>query len=308
MLIGEKCGEIVVGDGTKADIIVVDDYKSVHVPNCFARGMTVASLSWHKNIHIREDSFIMTRNEFLVLWLAFANIQQEDDHFREIKIPLVELCRFLGAELKGSANYEAWINTIHRLTARTLNYVYSLNGVISFAPYFSMCRVDPATKVVHIKLNPELAPFFLHLKDHKTVMLCGYMRQFSSIDACLLYLLAASIRHGNFRLDVPLTHLKGMLGFGGDTKRFTNDVLLPAVNEINKRSDITIALQYTKEGREIASVNFYVQNKSKQLMREMGIDAGAKRIRRPKLTKEDRDEIFTLSQQQNYARPIRMNE
>lgn len=248
----------------------VTDMKSVHLPNYYARNLSITSAAWKPGIVVHQDSFLMTRRELLILTLAFANIKQHDNQFEAIHIPLVELCRLAGADLDGTKDYVAWMNTIRRLATRTLNYVEDGRTAV-FCPYFSMCCVDVVSKMVTLKLNSDLAPYFLSLDKNKTIFLYGFMRQLSTINTCLFYLLCSSSKTGEYDLTVSIEHLKAAHGFKGETKHFVSDVLLPCIYEINQRTDLSIKLAYIKHGRTISGVRFAINAKSKKEMKALGI-------------------------------------
>ena len=248
----------------------VTDVKSVHLPNYYARNLSIDCAGWRPGIVVQEDSFLMTQRELLLLMLAFANIKQHDNQFETINIPLVELCRLAGAELDGTKDYIEWMSAIRRLATRTLNYVEDGRSAV-FCPYFSMCRVDVATKIVTLKLNPDLAPYFLCLDKNKTIFLYGFMRQLSSIHTCLFYLLCSSSKTGEYDLTVSMEHLKAVHGFKGETKHFVSDILLPCIYELNQKTDLAVKIAYMKHARTISGIRFVINAKSKKEMKQLGI-------------------------------------
>lgn len=273
----------------------VGDVKSVHLPNHYVRNLSIDCTPWKSGIVVQEGSFLMTRNELLLLTLAFANIKQHDNRFEAINIPLVDLCRLAGAEIDGANDYVSWINTVRRLATRTLSYVEDGHAAV-FCPYFSMCRVDIATKMVTLRLNSDLAPYFLSLDKNKTIFLYGFIRQLSSINACLLYLLCSSSRDGGYNLSVSLDHLKAAHGFKGETKHFISDILLPGIHEINQKTDITVNLAYMKQGRSITGICFASTPKSKKDMNELGINPENKKTARSakRLSADEKQAIFSM--------------
>lgn len=273
----------------------ISDSKSVHLPNYYVRNLSIANASWGPGIAIQEDSYLMTRNEFLLLTFAFANIKRQDQQFEAVVIPLVELCRLAGYSLKGSTDYHAWGKTIRRLATRTLNYVENGESAV-FCPYFSTCRIDMKTKMVTLKLNPELAPYFLCLEKHKTIFLYGYLRQLNTINTCLFYLLCSSARSMGHNLVVDMEHLKMSHGYRGDTRHFLSDVLLPSIHEINLRTDLFVTLEYLRTIRSITAVRFFIRQKSSQEIKELNISPENKRISgRPKLSPEEKAKILVKS-------------
>lgn len=277
-------------------LCVANDNKSVHLPNYFVRNFSIASPDWgRRNVVIQEDSFLMTMNEFILLTFAFANIQQQDNQFEVVRIPLIELCRLVGGNLAGSSDYNYWAKTIRMLSTRTLNYVEDGRCVV-FSPYFSTCRLDVVSKVVTLKLNSDLAPYFLGLDRNKTIFLYGFLRQLNTINAGLLYLLCSSARTGKYSLLVNLEHLKKSHGYKSDTKHYISDVILPCLHEINNRTDLNVSIEYSKQGRMIEGIRFVTKTKSPEEMAKMNISPDNKRIRgRKRLTSEDRRALFITS-------------
>lgn len=267
--------------------------KSVHVPNYYARNLSIDCSGCGSRIEVQEDSFLMTRRELVLLTFAFANIKQHDNQFEAINIPLIELCRLAGSDLDGAKDYAEWVYTIRRLATRTLNYVED-DHAICFSPYFSTCRVDRKTKIVTLKLNPDLAPYFLCLDRNKTIFLYGYLRQLSSVNSCLFYLLCASSKTGEYDLTVSIEHLKAAHGFKGETKHFLSDVLLPSIYEINHRTDLSVSIAYVKQGRSISAIRFVIGSKSKKDMQKLGIAPTNEKVPRgaKRLTAAEKETVF----------------
>lgn len=258
--------------------------KSIHTPNHFSRHVSL--YSWMSGIHIQEMSYLMSRNEYLLLMLAFANIKQDDDKFAPIVLPLKELCKLLGANLGGSTDYKAWAKTICHLSFRGVVYVKN-NSYMAACPYFSLCAIDTETQTVTMELNPNLAPYFLHLEKNKTIFNFGYIRQLSSANVMRLYTTCASMRNGDYAFYDSIEHLKQIHGYKGETKVFLRDVLVPGLFEINTTTDLTIKAQYVYEGKSISGVRFIAGTKSDAEMRRCNISVN--NDRRKKITASHAD-------------------
>lgn len=263
---------------TDGQLSVISE-KSVHLPNHYARYFSL--YSWNPCVQVSDSVFVMTRNEFLILALAFANIKQHDYGFEPIAIPLTELCKIFGLKLSGSTDYKAWAKTIYRLSSRRVIYVENQKSIV-MCPYFSTCVLDFETKIVTLKLNPDLSQYFLHLEKNKTIFNFGFLRQMSSVSSMLLYILCASTKKGDYTLYNTLDHLKKRLGYSGANKFFIADVLIPAIYEINQISDLNVKIQFIRRNRAITAVRFFVSCKSAIEMEEKGISSS--NIKRQKLS------------------------
>ena len=272
--------------------ITMCDNKSVHLPNYYVRFFSIGAASIDPGVNVQDESLEMTRNELLLLMLTFANIKKEDDCFKPIHIPLVDLCRRVGVELSGSTDYRAWAKTILRLASRLMIFVDE-NEVITFCPYFSTCRLDPRDKMVTMKINPDLSHIFLNVCRDKTVFQFGYLRQLSSSNTMLFYLLCSSARIGNYSLLVNMEHLKRTHGYAGETKHFISDVLLPGLYEINEKTNLKVSLEYARSGRAINAVRLFVGEKttSEMLLAKVGPE-NKRQARVKRLTQEQKKSLF----------------
>lgn len=284
--------------------IILHDNKSVHLPNYYVRAFSIGAASFDQGVNVQDESLEMTRNELLLLMLAFANIKKEDDCFKPIHIPLVELCRRVGAELTGSSNYNAWAKTILRLASRLMIFVDE-NEVVTFCPYFSTCRLDPRNKMVTLKINSDLSNIFLNVCRDKTVFQFGYLRQLSSSNAMLFYLLCSSARIGNYSLLVNMEHLKRTHGYAGETKHFVSDVLLPGLYEINEKTNLKVSLEYARKGRTINAIRLFVGEKNTAEMLAAKVGPENKRQARTKrLAPEQKKSLFLSDSQGPKQREI----
>jgi hypothetical protein len=280
------------------------DNKSVHLPNYYVRLFSIGAASIDPGVSVQDESLEMSRNELLLLMLTFANIKKEDDCFKPIQIPLVDLCRRVGAELGGSSNYATWARTIRRLASRLMIFVDE-NEVVTFCPYFSTCRLNPRDKMVTMKLNSDLSHIFLNVCRDKTIFQFGYLRQLSSSNAMLFYLLGSSARIGDYSLLVNLEHLKRTHGYAGETKHFISDVLLPCLYEINDKTNLNITLEYVREGRSIYAIKLFVDEKTPAEMLAAQIGPENKRQARIKrLTPELKKTLFASGSNKPRQREI----
>ena len=134
-------------------------------------------------------------------------------------------------------------------------------------PWVSRCEYNSDVGVA-LKLNDELKPFLINLKDHYTQYTLDDILTMKSVYAIRLYELIQSKimttvlpRSG---VDIPITleAFRECCGCEGKTynifSNLRNRVIDVAVNEINNKTLYTITYDYVKEGKAIRGLIFHV--------------------------------------------------
>lgn len=265
--------------------------KCLNLPNHFTRFMSL--LSWSPDIEVDPRSLVMSRREYLVLMYAFNNIKTTNDRFDVIEIPLHELCALLGIQLQGSKDYQEWRKLIDCLGYRRVTYITKSRSYV-VCPYFSYCELNAFTNVIRLKLNQELAPYFINLTKNKTIFNFGYLTQLSSAYTMRIYTLCASMRTGGYNFNADVSYLQKIIGHTGKFNDFMRDVLMPNLYEINRISDLHIRLQYVKSGRSVQSIRFFVRGKTEEEQENAGISPFKKKEKRPYVSSTEMRQTLLL--------------
>jgi plasmid replication initiation protein len=134
-------------------------------------------------------------------------------------------------------------------------------------PWVQRCEYNSDVGVA-LKLNDELKPFLLNLKDHYTQYTLDSVLAMKSVYSIRIYeLLQSKImtrlvpREGTY-LEIPLDELKECCGCEGKSyntfANFRMKVLDKAVKEINEKTMYSVSYDYMKSGKSVVGIKFFV--------------------------------------------------
>ena len=141
----------------------------------------------------------------------------------------------------------------------------------SAVSWFDVVRTNKKTGKVTIGFHRDMMPYLLHLvgsdsfyTQYNLEMILPMKSQYSP----RLYELLKSYQKNNKEWFFDIDDLKHSLSCQNYTRfpDFRRYVLEPAVEEINKYTDINIAYDTEKQGRRVARVIFYMANKGKKAL------------------------------------------
>lgn len=141
-------------------------------------------------------------------------------------------------------------------------------GVESTVSWFSKARTNKREGTVTIRFDDDMMPYLLDVTkkgDFFTHYQLKYILPMKSQYAIRLYELLKSYQRNNYEWFFEIGQLKHRLNCENykDFKDFRKRVLEPAVEEINKYTDIRIAWEPQREGRRVARITFYMVGKKK---------------------------------------------
>lgn len=140
------------------------------------------------------------------------------------------------------------------------------NGIETLLRWISKAYIDDKNGVVKIRLDEDMKPYLLQLKENFTVYEIIYTLHFKSKYTIRLYELIKSIHYHeleSYSRTYPLEELKRLLGAESYNlyKNFKARILKPAVKEINDYSDKILDFTENKKGKGVASITFTIGSK-----------------------------------------------
>ena len=209
----------------------------------------------------------------IVIYLI-SKILSEDNDFKTVTINIKTYASIVGIELNGRV-YKQLKDDIRALS----NKGYWLpsddeKSEILFR-WIDTAKIEKNSGKIEIKLSDSLKPFLLQLRSNFTKYemynICFMKSRYSII---LYEVLRSYCWMGKW--DVSLQELRNILGIENkysdyrDLKKF---VILPAVNEINSKTDLGVKFSTIKIGRKIERINFNINDKQgTQLMLDQFIE------------------------------------
>ncbi len=203
------------------------------------------------NLPLGEQRLILT---------MIANIQPDDEDFKEYRINVREFADFLGID-RNSA-YREFDKITSAIMTRVLIFDESDGplkvGWVSSAKYI---RKEGA---VLLCFDPKLKPYLLKLKGNFTSCRLEMLLSFKSQYTMRVYNLLKQyeqIRSREIELDV----LREILGIRKDQytlySNFKKDIIESAQKELNAKADLTFEFTEIKYGRRVGAIRFRILSK-----------------------------------------------
>jgi plasmid replication initiation protein len=203
------------------------------------------------NLPLGEQRLILT---------MIANIQPDDEDFKEYRINVREFADYLGID-RNSA-YREFDKITSAIMTRVLIFDESDGplkvGWVSSAKYISK------EGAVLLCFDPKLKPYLLQLKGNFTSCRLEMLLSFKSQYTMRVYNLLKQyeqIRTREFELD----SLREILGIRRDQytlySNFKKDIIESAQKELNEKADLTFEFSEIKHGRRVGALQFRILSK-----------------------------------------------
>jgi hypothetical protein len=248
---------------------------------------------------IINSKYKLTEIQNRLVWHLVSRIERDDDELKEYEYYVCELL-----EILGMAKGRGWElgEVLDKATDAKLYIENDKGGWTKYA-WFPKVRFRPGGGIL-IKLNPELRPLLLELKEQFTKLGVLSMMTLTGNSTRRIYMHAKQqvelVKQGypeNRVKDYPIDRLWEEMELGESTKEFKyfrRDILDKAEKDINEKSDIRVTIiptESTRRGRKYQHVTIAVDTPTGDFMAAVKTlppeSPSAKKYRKPsKLTPE----------------------
>lgn len=216
------------------------------------------------NDMIQKGRHKLSLQEQRCVLYAISKIKPDDTAFEEYTFELSDFYKLCG--LRGNSYTELKAILIG-LKQKTW-WVETAPNVESTVSWFNKVRTNKKSGTVIIRFDDDMMPYLLELSkenQYYTHYQLKYVLPMKSRYAIQLYELLKSYQRNNFDWYFEIDELKQRLNCEQYVNffDFRRRVLEPAVEEINKYSDIEVDYETEKEGRKVTRVNFFMRKKEK---------------------------------------------
>ena len=224
-----------------------------------------------RNATVRKANDLIQRSRYslslqqqkIVLYLI-SQISPFDEDFKQYEFSIPEFCRVCGITFDSGKNYndlkEAIIGIMNQARWVTIG-----DEEVSVS-WISKAYIHKGHGVIGIKLDEDLKPFLLQLKENFTQYELIYTLHFKSKYTIRLYELIKSIHFHDlqaYKRRYSLDDLKRILD--AETyktfQHFKDRVIVPSVREINEYSDKVVSYEFVKTGRSFTAIEFTIKSK-----------------------------------------------
>ncbi len=233
---------------------------------------------------IQKSRFNLTLQQQKMLLFLISQVTPYDEEFSVYEFSIQEFCRVCGINMSSGKNYQDVKQCIKDIADKSV--WVSLDGdEETLLRWIEKPYINNKSGVVRIRLDEDMKPYLLQLKENFTRYELIYTLYFKSKYTIRLYELAKSIHFREleeYRRTYSIDELKKLLGGEAYTqyRDFKRRVLDIAVNEINSYSDKLLSYEPIKKGKSIVAIELIVNSKSimdrleirSKIEKEMGTD------------------------------------
>ena len=234
---------------------------------------------------IQQSRFCLTLQQQKCILYIISQIDFRDDDFRIYDFSIQEFCKVCGIETDGRT-YKYLKDALLGIRNAGI-WITMPNGKERTLAWIEKAEVDSGSGTVRVRLDEDMKPYLLHLKNNFTSYDIVYTLHFKSKYSIRLYELIKSIHFRDiepYQQEFTLDELKLRMDAQRykEYKNFKARALDPAVKEINAYSDKAIEYTEIKRGLKVESILFAVKTKSAmerievrdQIDKDMGLFPG----------------------------------
>lgn len=223
------------------------------------------------NYVVQANSLISGRqalklNSAKLIRSAIMQVVKDDDELKPYVITIKDFARLLQID---ESNIYKYADEITDDIIKNPVYVREdsrKSGKWMKIPWVSKCEYNP-DKGIALKLNEELKPFLINLKDHYTQYTLQDVLAMKSVYAIRIFELLQSrimtkiLPKEGMHIDILVQEIKECCECVDKYKEFSNfkiKVLDKAKDEINRVTMYALDYAYIKNGRTVVGIKFYV--------------------------------------------------
>ena len=221
-----------------------------------------------RNDMVQKARFSLSIQEQRTILYAISKIQPEDTHLKEYTFEIRDFYAMIGWSNQSYTEFKAMLKALSDKSWWVPIKREDGTEFESLIRWFTTVRSDKRSGKVTVKFHEDMMPFLLQLaqgEEFYTSYKLQYVLPMSSQYSPRLYELLKSYQFNNKQWFFEIDDLKHKL----DCESYTNfadfkrRALDPAVEEINKYTDIVIDYRTEKEGRKIVRIIFFMAKKTK---------------------------------------------
>lgn len=226
---------------------------------------------------IQRTRYALSTQEQKIILYLISKIKPTDDEFHKYELELFDLCDVCGISRHGQ-NYQNFKDSIKALADKSFWIETPKRDVLM--RWIEHVEIIREESIVEIRLDPNMRPYLLMLRENFTQYELGYILVLKSKYSIRLYELLKSYAYLE-TTKISLSDLKESLQIDGydvfkDLKRRVVD---KSIEEINEFTDLEISYTTYRRGRSIDGFEFTIRQKSSaeevavRMRREAKLDA-----------------------------------
>jgi plasmid replication initiation protein len=210
---------------------------------------------------IQKSRFQLSLQEQKIILYLISKIKPDDEIFTEHEFKIIEFCQMCGIEIYNGKNHKNVKDAIKNLADKSV-WITLETGTETLIRWINKARINKKSGIVKIRLDDDMKPYLLQLKERFTSYELLYTLAMKSQYSVRMYELLKSYewRH---KQTFQIEELKRILLAENYTlfPDFKRKVLDISMREINELSDITVTYEIIKEGRKYTKLDFSINLK-----------------------------------------------
>ena len=215
---------------------------------------------------IQKSRFSLSTQEQKIILYLISKIEKDDEDFKLYRFKIKEFCDICGIDKIGGKEYKSLKDSLKKIADKSL-WITLPNGVDTLLRWIEKPYIDYTNGVIEIRLDRDMKPYLLQLKENFTSYEIFYTLVLRSKYSIRLYELVKSIHYNEltpYETIFSIDELKRLLGAENYNtfQHFKDRVFERAITEINIYSDKIIDFQYIKSGKRVSGVKIKVISKT----------------------------------------------
>jgi plasmid replication initiation protein len=212
---------------------------------------------------IQQSRFDLSTQQQKIVLYIISQIEPNDEEFKLYQFKITDFCAVCGIEPKGDM-YNMLKNAIQNIVNKSI-WITLPNGKETTVKWIEKPYIDRNSGTIEIKLDNDMKPYLLKLKEKFTEYELIYTLNFKSKYSIRLYEYLKSIHYNKLKEYTTIMSIdefqKILNSTYADFKDFHTRVLKPAFKEINQYSDINFSYDIIKNGRKATDIRLIISTK-----------------------------------------------
>ena len=217
---------------------------------------------------IQKTRYSLSLQETRLLYYLISKIKPEDEKILEQKIEIRDFCEVCGINLEKSPEMYEYIKKAIKDLADRSFWIKTDKDIEVLLRWIDKAKINKRTGIVDIKLNEQLTPYLLQIKENYTQFtLLSVLPMKSKYSARIYELCRAELFRGHRYKEVvyDIEDLQKKIGISENStyaknfSLFHKTIIDKSINEIGLYTDITVEVEYIKEGRKYKKIKFIIR-------------------------------------------------
>lgn len=214
---------------------------------------------------IQKSRFSLSLQQQKIMLYLISQIRPYDEEFKVYEFSLSEFCKVCGIHDRSGRNYQGLKDAIRAIQKEAVQ-IELPDGRNEAVQWIEPPEIDSGSGIIRIRLCNDMKPFLLQMQENFTSYELIWVLHSKSKYTVRLYEVIKSVHYDelkSYERTYYLEELKGLLDAENykTYQDFKRRALIPAINEINARSDKSVSYEIIKKGRSVERVRLTISSK-----------------------------------------------